>query len=93
MSALLHVTAYVLLHNLLNLLLQIANKMGLQKPNCKKKNQPSLRNVTKRIVTLKCCCNGYFPPDANYMFSYSSQTFSQCCMLNYILRHFFEQFS
>jgi hypothetical protein len=31
LSTLLRVTVYVLLHNLLNVLLQIANKMGLQK--------------------------------------------------------------
>jgi hypothetical protein len=31
MSTLLHATVYVFLHNLLNVLVQIANKMGLQK--------------------------------------------------------------
>jgi hypothetical protein len=30
-STLLHAIVYVLLHNLLNILVQIANKMGLQK--------------------------------------------------------------
>jgi hypothetical protein len=30
-STLLHATVYMLLHNLLNVLVQIANKMGLQK--------------------------------------------------------------
>jgi hypothetical protein len=29
-STLLHATVYVILHNLLNVLVQIANKMGLQ---------------------------------------------------------------
>jgi hypothetical protein len=32
-STLLHATVYVFLHNLLNVLVQIANKMGLQKKN------------------------------------------------------------
>jgi hypothetical protein len=32
-STLPHATAYVFLHNLLNVLVQIANKMGLQKKN------------------------------------------------------------
>jgi hypothetical protein len=31
LSTLLHATAYVFLHNLLNVIVQIANKMGLQK--------------------------------------------------------------
>jgi hypothetical protein len=31
MSTLLHATVYMFLHNLLNVLVQIANKMGLQK--------------------------------------------------------------
>jgi hypothetical protein len=30
-STLLHATVYIFLHNLLNVLVQIANKMGLQK--------------------------------------------------------------
>jgi hypothetical protein len=33
-STLLHATVYMFLHNLLNVLLQIANKMGLQKNIC-----------------------------------------------------------
>jgi hypothetical protein len=32
-STLLHATVYVFLHNLLNVLVQTANKMGLQKQN------------------------------------------------------------
>jgi hypothetical protein len=31
LSTLLHATAYMFLHNLLNIVVQIANKMGLQK--------------------------------------------------------------
>jgi hypothetical protein len=33
-STLLHATVYMFLHNLLNVLVQIANKMGLQKKIC-----------------------------------------------------------
>jgi hypothetical protein len=32
-STLLHATAYMFLHNLLNVVVQITNKMGLQKKN------------------------------------------------------------
>jgi hypothetical protein len=34
-STLLHATVYMFLHNLLNVLVHIANKMGLQKKNLK----------------------------------------------------------
>jgi ribosomal protein L32E len=34
LSTLLHATVYMFLHNLLNVLVQIANKMGLQKKKC-----------------------------------------------------------
>jgi hypothetical protein len=33
LSTLLHATVYIFLHNLLNVLVHIANKMGLQKKN------------------------------------------------------------
>jgi hypothetical protein len=36
MSTLLHATVYMFSHNLLNVLVQIANKMGLQKKNSEK---------------------------------------------------------
>jgi hypothetical protein len=48
-STLLHATVYVFLHNLLNVLVQMANKMGFFK-----KNLTSSQEVRDKIINDNC---------------------------------------
>jgi hypothetical protein len=59
MSTLLRAIVYVFLHNLLNVLVQIANKMGLQKKVCPVSitlNSDFTNMVTNKCVNYVCVC-------------------------------------
>jgi hypothetical protein len=66
-STLLHATVYMLLHNLLNVLVQIANKMGLKKCGCRwhmraalsRATMPFCRREQRNDETVIACYHKY----------------------------------